>query len=325
MNRILEDIRNNDFKRVYLLYGEESFLKRSYLKKLLKGLGVTPGDMNYTVFSDKKTGDDEIIGICETLPFFADRRIVFFDGCDLFKTKREKLAEYCKNLPDYLTLILLENEIDKRAKLYKAVDSAGIAVEFVTPDQKYIAQFAAKKLGAAGKRIRKSTCEYFLSKIGSDLNYINCELEKLIAYTGERKEVTTEDIDAICSPVIENKVFEMVDAAAAGNRKKALEKYDDLIILKEPPMKILAILARQYDLLLHIKELYVEGKDFRQIAQITGKKPFVIKNLIPTARRIPTERLRAAIEDMVRAEEDVKSGRLDERISVELMLMKYSG
>ena len=324
MKQIAQDIKNGIFHKLYLIYGEEKYLLRQYLGNLLHALGAAPGNMNYTVFSEKKTTDDEIISICETMPFFAERRVVLLDELDLFKSKREKLTDYLKNLPDYLVLIVREDTADKRSRLYKEIIKTGTVAEFKTQDTKDLGVMVAKKLKAAGKLIRKSTCELFLSKAGTDMNYISCELEKLIAYTGDRQEVTAQDIEEICSPVIENKIFDLVNAAASGDRKTALEKYDDLIILKESPMRILYLLAKQYDQLLHIKELSEQGLGSAEIAGKLKINPYVVKRLFPTARRFSTGRLRAAVEDMVQAEEDVKTGKLNDRISVELMLMKYS-
>ena len=96
---VSEDIKSGNLKKVYLLYGEESWLRRQYLNRLLNAVGAKTGDMNYTLFTDKKTGDEEVIQMCETLPFFAERRTVLLDDTGLFKAKHEKLADYIKNLP----------------------------------------------------------------------------------------------------------------------------------------------------------------------------------------------------------------------------------
>lgn len=324
MSSIAEDIKKGEFNRIYLLYGEEAYLRQSGLKRLLNALGVSAGDMNFTKFTEKKTEDKDVTSICDTLPFFAERRVVLLDGLDLFKTKHEQLTEYIKNVPDYLVLIIHDETTDKRSALYKAIAKSGTVQEFKKAGDKEIEDHILRTLAISKKRIRKSAYAQFITSAGTDLNYINCELEKLIAYTGDRAEITPEDIAAVCSPVIENRVFDLVSAVAAGDRQTALLKYDDLIVLKEPPMKILYLLARQFDQLLHIKELQEDGSGAALIAEKLKMNPYVVKKLLPVARRYPTEKLRAAVEDMVRAEEDVKTGRLDERISVELMLMKYS-
>ena len=69
-----------------------------------------------------------------------------------------------------------------------------------------------------------------------------------------RKEVTMQDVDDICTTQITNKIFEMVEAVAEKQQKKALDYYYDLLALKEPPMRILYLLTRQFKLLLQVKD-----------------------------------------------------------------------
>ena len=325
MKRIAEDIKKEEFGKLYLLYGDEAYLRRLYLKNLLKALHAEDGDMNFTRFTGRNLNDDDVLNIGNTLPFFSERRVVLIDSMGIFREKHEKLEEYLKELPDYLTIVMNEEEVDKRGKLYKAVQKYGYAAEFKTLEEKDLEDWVVRILARSGKKIRKSTCTELLACTGKDLNYISNELEKLIAYSGSRSEITADDIGAVCSPVIENKIFDLVTAVASGDRKTALKKYDDLLILKEPPMRILYLLARQFDQLLHIKELSGSGSGYAAIADSLKMNPYVVKKSFPLTRRYTTEQLRAAVEDMVRAEEDVKTGRLDERLSVELMIMKYSG
>ena len=75
------------------------------------------------------------------------------------------------------------------------------------------------------------------------------ELEKLFCYCMNHTEITAADIDEICTTQIGNHIFDMVDAVAAKEQKKALDYYYDLLTLKEPPMRILYLLTRQFRIL----------------------------------------------------------------------------
>ncbi|MBR3397657.1 MAG: DNA polymerase III subunit delta [Lachnospiraceae bacterium] len=325
MKRIAEDIKSGEFNKLYLLFGEEAYLRKLYLSRLLTALGAEEGDMNFTRFSGRNTKEDDIISICDTMPFFAERRVVLVDGAELFKEKHEKLTEYLKELPDFVTLILNEESADKRSRLYKEIAKNGCAAEFVPLDEKGLSDWVLRRLGKDHKKIRKSTLERFLSTAGNDLSYINNEVDKLVSYTEGREEITAEDIQAVCSPVIENKIFELVSATAEGDRKKALEKYDDLLVLKEPPMRILYLIAKQFDRLMNIRELQEKGLGQAAIADQLKIKPYAVKMSMPAVRRYSLAELREAVEEMVRYETDVKTGMLDERLSVELIILKYSG
>lgn len=84
----------------------------------------------------------ELIDLCETMPFFADRRVVLLEDTGFFKNKCDELADYMKELPDYLCLIFVENEVDKRNRMYKAVKAAGRIGEFVQQDEKTLMRWA---------------------------------------------------------------------------------------------------------------------------------------------------------------------------------------
>ena len=97
-----------------------------------------------------------------------------------------------------------------------------------------------------GKQISDASVGYFLGKVGTDMQNIQGELEKLFCYTLHRDVITPEDIDAVCINQIGNHIFEMVNAVAEKKQRKALDLYYELLALKEPPMRILFLLVRQY-------------------------------------------------------------------------------
>lgn len=321
MNRIVSDIKSNNYARVYVLYGEEAHLRNIYLKQLLNALECEDGNMNYTAFSERPVSEEAVISICETLPFFADRRVVLINDSGLLKDKAGALADYVPELPDYCILIFSENEADKRGKLYKACAAYDRAIEFSMMKEADIQTWVLKKLAANGKKIRKSVMEAFMQSAGTDLGYIDCELEKLIAYTGEREVITAEDVAAICSPVIENRIFDMTRAVSEGNVSEALDIYADLKALKEQPMHILFLLSRQFDQLLRIRMLDAEGKGQQQIADVLKMHPYAVKKNMHIARKYSPEELQRALEKMVEAEEDVKTGKITDALAAELMII----
>ena len=175
-----------------------------------------------------------------------------------------------------------------------------------------------------GKQITQRDMEHFLSKTGTDMSNIEKELEKLLCYTMDRSVITGEDIDAVCTTQINNRIFAMVQAVAEQNQKKALDLYYDLLALKEPPMRILFLLARQFNLLLQVKELQRLGCDQKTIASRMGLQSFVVRNYTGCTGRYTTAQLRQAVEDFTQTEEEVKTGRLSDVLSVELLIVKYA-
>ena len=175
-----------------------------------------------------------------------------------------------------------------------------------------------------GKNITRDTLQIFLTKTGSDMQLIKNELDKLIAYTEGRDVITAEDVEKVCITQTSNRIFEMVNAIAEGKQKKALELYEDLLALKEPPMRILFLIARQFNQLYQVKLLAKEGLSPAEIAKQAGIVPFAVKKYQAQAKSFSAEELRAAVEECVASEEAVKTGVMNDRMSVELLIMKYS-
>ena len=133
-----------------------------------------------------------------------------------------------------------------------------------------------------------------------------------------------EDVEVICTTQITNQIFDMVNAVADKNQKKALDYYYDLLALKEPPMRILFLVARQFKLLLEVKTLDRMGYDRRTIGEKVGLNPFVVGKYQAQAKAFKEKELRTFMEDSVDTEESVKTGNLNDVLAVELFIMKYS-
>lgn len=324
MKSLIEDIKNQQYKKVYLLYGPEAYLKSQYKQKLLEALVPEEDTMNFARFEGKGQNEGEIVDLAETMPFFADRRVILLDHTGFFKGKSDLIADYMASLPDYLVMIFVEEEVDKRSRMFKAVQKHGRAVEFPVQNEDTLIRWVLGILKKEGKKITRGDMELFLGKTGTDMGLIDRELEKLLTYTMGRDVISAADIEAVCATQITNQIFDMVRAVSEKKQKKALGLYYDLLALKEPPMRILYLLARQFNLILQVKELQESGCDQRTMVSRTGLAPFVVKNYIPMARKYSAEELRSAVEDFTQTETDVKTGRLNDVLSVELMIVKYS-
>lgn len=324
MKSILEDIKNQEYKRVYLFYGEELYLKKQYRDKLIQALNPDGDTMNISRFSGKGIDVKEIISLGETMPFFAERRIIVLEDTGFFKSQSQELADYMLELPEYLCVLFVESEVDKRNRLFKNVKQAGRVVEFAKQKEETLMRWVLGILKREGKQITQRDMELFLSKTGTDMSNIENELEKLLCYTLDRNVITGKDIEEVCVTQITNRIFAMVQAVAEQNQKKALQLYYDLLALKEPPMRILFLLARQYNILLQVKELQKAGYGTQEIASRMGIQSFILRNYTNCTGKYTLEQLRQAVEDFTQAEEDVKTGKLGDMLSVELLIIKYA-
>ena len=324
MKSLNEDLKTGQFKQIYLLYGEESYLKKQYKDKLTKAM-IPEGDtMNYAYYEGKGINVKEVIDLSETMPFFGERRLIVIENSGFFKNASPELAEYMKDIPETTNFIFVESEIDKRGKLYKAVKDRGRVVELSKQDEHTLLRWILGNIKKEGKNTTESTVRYLLSKCGTDMENLQKEMEKLFCYTLEKDVIEIADIEEICTTQITNQIFEMVTAVAEKKQKKALDLYYDLLALKEPPMRILYLLSRQFRLLMEVKGLAENGYGKKDIAATAGLHPYVAGKYIEQAKAFRMKELREILEESVEIEERVKTGLLGDVLGVELFIVKYS-
>lgn len=325
MKTIDEDIKNKTFRSCYLLYGEEAYLKKQYRDKLLLAIVGKEDTMNFSSYEGKDIRVGELLDLAETMPFFADRRVILVEESGFFKNSCDMLADYLPNANESACFIFVESEVDKRSKMYKAVKKNGAAVEFVVQKEALITKWVLGRIGKEKKKITKPVLEDFLGRTGFDMGNIDRELEKLLCYTLKKEVIEASDVSAVVTDKTENKIFEMVDAIAGHNQKKALDLYYDLLALKEAPMRILFLITRQFRILAEVKELSAKGCGSADIASKVGVPGFAVRKYQAQAKGFTSGQLLLALQDGVCVEEDVKMGRLNDKVAVEILLVKYSG
>ncbi|MEE3420984.1 MAG: DNA polymerase III subunit delta [Lachnospiraceae bacterium] len=326
MKSLIADLKSGNFRHVYLLTGEEVYLRDFYRKKLLDALLPDINSMNRNHYEGKGLNEGAIIDQAETMPFFSARRVI--DICDsgLFKGSADQLPEYVKKLPDYLYMVFTESEVDKRSRMYKAVKSVGSIVEFQEQTEATLTRWVLKMLGDAGLRIRQNDMSYLLSRTGTDMAHIQMEVNKVICYCHEKGQnvVDVGVLNEVTTERVENRIFDMVAAVTSHNKQLALDLYADLLTLKEPPMRILFLIGRQFQQLLVINEMSAAGHSPSEVASAAGMPPFAVRKNLPVARKYTPEGLRQRIAYCVSQEEAVKTGAMNDQLAVELVLVRLS-
>lgn len=151
MKTIDNDIKTGQLKQVYLLYGEEQYLIRQYRDKLKKAMVAEDDTMNFSSFEGNDINQKEIIDLAETLPFFADRRMILIEDSGLFKKSAEELADYMASVPETTCFVFVEKEVDKKTKMYKVVNKIGSVVEFKRQTDETLARWINGRIRRNGK------------------------------------------------------------------------------------------------------------------------------------------------------------------------------
>lgn len=324
MKRLMQDLKTGELKSIYLLCGEEAYLRKQYRDKIRDAVFPDGDSMNYHYYEGKGIITGEIIDLAETMPFFAEKRLIIMENSGLLKSGGEQMADYVKEAAETAILVFVETEIDKRSRLYKAIHSVGAIAEFPAQDESTLKRWVLGILKKEGKQITERTLLYFLEKTGTDMANIRSELDKLICYCLDKEVIDIADVEQITVSQTTNQIFEMINAIADKKKKAALGYYYDLLAQKEPSMRILFLIGRQFNTLLQVKELKKKGYDNKTIGAKVGLPGFIAGKYCAQAQKFTTRDLRDAVESCVAADEAIKTGRMNDIMSVELLIVKYS-
>lgn len=323
MQKLNQDLKEKKLEQVYLLYGNEPFLLSSY-KKRLKAAITGEDEMNCSFYEGKGIDLSEVRSMAETMPFFADRRLIILENSGLMKNASEGWIEFLEQLPEFTSVIFVESEVDKRSKMYKRVRDLGYAAELNHQKEPELKRWVLGLAGREGMKMTAKALDLFLMKTGDSMEIIRTELDKLISYCQGKEGITDEAVEAVCTEQTVNRIFEMIEAVAAGNEAKALNLYYDLLALKEPSMRILFLIARQFNQLMIVKEMASAGENKDSIASSLKLRPFIAGKLMNQAKAFTREQLRKYVELCVTSEEAVKKGNLNEKLAVELLIVTIS-
>ena len=320
MKVLNNDLKTSTFKGIYVLSGDDEFLKNSY-KKRLKMAIVGDDQMNYAYFEGKGIDVDAIIDFANTLPFFSEYRCILIEESQWFKSGNEKFLNYISDKPDSTKFIFVEKEIDKRSKLYKLVKDIGYIAELNHPTDDELKNWAGNIINKAGKKITVSNMDFFIARVGNDMERIKSELDKLLSFTLDKDIIEEEDIIAITSISLTNRIFELVKMITNNKIKEALDIYEDLVALKEPSLKIMILITRQFNQLLQIKELMSAGFNEKEIVSNLKLNPYVVKNLMRQARGFDMALLLSYVKNAIELEEAIKKGNINEKLALELLML----
>ena len=320
MRSIESDLKSGRFKQIYLLYGVESYLVRYYKHQLVRRILGEADEMNFSRFEGRNVEEADIVEAVNTLPFFADCRVILVEATGFFDRKCEKLCALCDDIPDTSFLIFAEEKVDKRKALYKKVAKVGGIEEMKRPDERYLANWMMSRVRRAGLNMTRPAWNEFLMRTNDSMDNMSNEMDKLIAYCKDKEVIEKEDVDAICLNWLEGRI---VEALASRDGRRAFALYRDMLMLREDPLHILYVLRSQFLRLMLLKEMDLRHEGDQAITERIGIPKYYLGKNRHLANNFTPLQLRNAVIDAGSLEADMKTGRIPMPIAVELLMTKY--
>ncbi len=330
-------IKNNDIKNIYLFYGAEEYLKKYYIdlieKKVVREDFKT---MNKIVF-EGKVDLNKLTDACETVPLFSEKKLVIVKNTGLFKQKKktepdgskasaskDKLLAALQSIPSYTCVIFYEEEIDKRLKSVDFIKKNGLIVEFPFQKPVELVKWVIKVFKSNNKEIGQDLASELVNSSEQGMNEILNEVNKLVAFLGDREKLTHEDIEKVLTKSVKSRIFDLTDAIAQKEISKTYEILEEITILKEPMPKILFMIARQFRQILEIKLYNEAGMGSDEIARKMGLHPFIAGKIQKQSKHFDTDTLKRVIKESLELDVEIKTGKINDRLAVEILLAMFS-
>ncbi|MDR0326386.1 MAG: DNA polymerase III subunit delta [Oscillospiraceae bacterium] len=292
---INREIKENRLQRLYVFHGEEAYLRGHCLERIQKAL-VPEGAEGFNLhrFSGKGVTLRELAGAAESIPFLCERKLVVVDDFDLMgipSTERDGWAAFLNNLPDTCCLIFVYDTIpykpDGRSKIQAALNQSASVVEFKEQGDSALIAWAVRHFKALGKEIEHSLCEHLIFRCGRSMTALYGEIQKVAAYN-EAPHIAQEAIDEVTEPVLEAVSFNLSDAVADGNTRKAARILQTLQWMREPPEVLLGAVGKTLRGLYAARLAIEHRKTARDVMEICGyRSAYPAEKLLRSAKKRP--------------------------------------
>ena len=318
---------------VYLIYGEESYLKKTYIDKIVsKTVDSAFEDFNFHTFDGKDSTLSDIYESAQAVPMMAETKCVLvkdFPLDTLDENGFEQLGRVVEEKPDDCALIFsfvaYEPKGAKWNKAIKLFEKQGYAVKLDKKTSLELAKMLENGAKRRGKPFAKGVASYLITCVGSDLNTLLNETEKVCAYA-QGEEVLKSDVDAVCIKSLDAKVFDMIKDLTAGRFDSAFRKLSLLFEQREDEFQILGALIAQYSDIYRAKAAVKSGNRAEVIAKYYNYagKEFRLTNAARNGSSLSFEAIGECVDILLQADNTLKSSALDKRLVLEQTVVKLA-
>lgn len=297
------------FPNLLLLYGEERFFLEETLAELLHLVVPSESrDFNYNLFHGKAARGAEIYDAVRTFPVFSALRLVVVRDAQLIPAAElEQLLPYLQDPVPETVLVLTADKVDGRRKFYQQFKKRGSLVEFKKYYDHQIPAFIRDRARLRGVAFAEEAMALFCRRVGSNLQEIAGELEKLATYLGERTLADVDDVRAIVSDTRIDSVFELTDAIGRQNSSRALSLLNRLLAEGTAPLVVLAMMARHFRQMWKARYLLDQRAEKKEIARGVGVNPYFLDGLLQQVQGFPASRYRGIFEQLLEVDLALKS------------------
>jgi DNA polymerase-3 subunit delta len=332
----------------YILHGDNEFEISERVADFKQKVGdESLRDLNITVLDGRKTTLSEVQHAADAIPFLADKRLVIVAGlltrlasrkakddaeaapAEAAKDLLNGLIDYVPHLPDTTRLVFIEFQLlNPKHQLIKLAEQqkGKTVIECKQPAVGELPHWIIDRARKHGGAIEPGAAQRLAALIGSDLRRLDSEINKLITYVNAERAITTKDVDLLVSDASTSSVFDLVDALGKRDGKRAAHELHHLLDQGENPLGLLAMIVRQYRLLILVKERQAQNMTPDAMAKELKQHPFVIKKLNEQARNYrDITQLETIYRRLLDIETEIKTGQTSDVLALDLLVAGLAG
>ena len=339
-------ISSKKYNNIYMIFGDEKYLIKHYTSLLVKKIaGEVPDEFAFHEFT--KEFDMQSLNVAVgAVPFMAQFNCVVVYDLDVNKLDAadfDALKSIVSSVPDTTVLIFSMPTLDtsqkvvekdteqtKRNKFKPFCDflakSKGEVYEINQRNAVALEHQLAKWADKAGKKLSLPTASKIIYYCGTNLQTLKNELDKLIAFIGDREEITVADADKVVVKKLEAKIFDLLDFVILGNLEKAYSMLHKLFELNEDPRSVVRLLGQSYVDIYRARVTTESGGVMKETADFFSYKQrsWDLDKSKTKAERLSTNAIRESMAEILDLSTRLNTFSLNEEVEVQKLIAKLT-
>jgi|WetSurMetagenome_2_1015567.scaffolds.fasta_scaffold81713_2 DNA polymerase III subunit delta len=321
LDDLRQALKQKTFSPVYLFHGEEDLLAEEATAMVIAAaLSPEERGFNLDILYGAEADARDIASHASSFPMMAARRVVVVRELDRLPNK-ELLSGYLEHPSETTCLILQTVKADFRKKPYTVAKRNGMAIEFKPLYDSQIPAWITTQVTAQGRTIDQDAARMLATYVGQSLREIRNEIEKLLLYAGERKEIHLDDVQAVVGASREYNIFELQRAVGSRQVARAVTIIDRMLEAGEAPVWIVMMLTRFFSILWRVHEMRRRGVPAQDQAAEAGLAPFQMREFTEAAVHHDPADVERSFSALIDADEQLKSTATDPRLVMEVLVV----
>lgn len=318
---------------IMAIYGEVPELVEKKSNEIVESyLNEKKDDFNYVKYNLYDTSFNQIIEEALTMPFISEKKAIVVKNAFIFTGEKvskdiqpnnEQVNEFLEKYDgeNFIIFEVYQNKLDERKKITKTLKKTSKLAKVEQMSEQEIKNWIKNKLHENFKDIKQDALDLFIELTGINFNIVSQELEKIILFLGERTTINKKDVEEIINRSLEQNVFLLTEYIQKGEKYKAIQLIKDLIVMKEEPIKLLALITSNYRLYYQCKILSRKGYSGQQIAKTINVHPYRVKLALNQVKHYQLTHLLNIIDQCAETDYELKSSYMDKQLILELFIL----